>query len=50
MSDNKDLSKLIQESNELNKMFRRDDAYSNIEPKDWDTIKQYVEFLRKSGI
>ena len=31
-------------------MFRRDDAYSNIEPKDWDTIKQYVEFLRKSGI
>ena len=31
-------------------MFRRDDAYSNISPKDWDTIKQYLEFLRKSGI
>jgi hypothetical protein len=43
-------SKLIQESNELDKMFSRDDAYSNIEPKDWDTIKQYLEFLRQSGI
>jgi len=43
-------SKLIQESRELETMFRRDDAYSNIEPKDWDTIKQYLEFLRKTGI
>jgi len=43
-------SKLIQESKELDKMFRRDDAYSNISPKDWDTLKQYIEFLRKSGI
>ena len=43
-------SKLIQESRELETMFRRDDAYNNIEPKDWDTIKQYLEFLRKTGI
>ena len=43
-------SKLIQESHELETMFRGDDAYSNIEPKDWDTIKQYLEFLRQSGI
>jgi polyphosphate kinase 2 len=43
-------SKLIQESKELDKMFRRDDAYSNISPKDWDIIKQYLEFLRQSGI
>jgi polyphosphate kinase 2 len=43
-------SKLIQESRELETMFRRDDAYSNIKPEDWDTIKQYLEFLRQSGI
>ena len=43
-------SKLIQESKELDKMFRRDDAYSNIKPEDWDIIKQYLEFLRQSGI
>ena len=35
-------SKLIQEANELNSMFERDDAYSNIEPKDWDTLKEYL--------
>ena len=43
-------SKLIQEANVLNSMFERDDAYSNIEPKDWDTLKDYLEFLRQSGI
>jgi polyphosphate kinase 2 len=43
-------SKLIQESRELETMFRRDDAYSNIKPEDWDIIKQYLEFLRQSGI
>lgn len=43
-------SKLIQESNNLNDFFRRDEIYDHMGVQDFGILKEYVEFLRKSGI
>lgn len=42
--------KLLNEVDNLSKYFKNDDLYSNMEVGDWDTIKNFLNDLRESGI
>ncbi len=43
-------AKLVYEVNELDRMYKMDEIYSNLVPQDWDTIKEYLEQLRLTGV